>query len=56
MSEASLRITEPLDLDAVLQGVVDGACSLTGARHGCVTVLGYGGQLPALITSGMTPE
>ena len=32
LSEASLRITEDLDLDAVLQGVLDGARSLTGAR------------------------
>ena len=56
MNEASLRITETLELDAVLQGVVDGACSLTGSRHGCVTILDNGGQLPTLITSGMTPE
>ena len=32
MSEASRRITESLDLDSVLQEVVDGARSLTGAR------------------------
>ena len=32
LSEASLRITEDLDLDAVLQEVVDGARLLTGAR------------------------
>ncbi len=56
MSEASLRITETLDLDSVLQGVVDGACSLTGARHGGVTVLDDAGQLQNFITSGLTPE
>ena len=56
MSQASIRITETLDLDAVLQGVVDGACSLTGSRHGGVTVLEDGGQPPLLITSGLTPE
>ncbi len=55
MSEASTRITETLDLDAVLQGVVDGACSLTGARRGGVTVLEDGGQPPVFITSGLTP-
>ena len=56
MSQASIRITETLDLDSVLQGVVDGACSLTGARHGGVTVLDDAGQLQNFITSGLTPE
>ena len=55
MSQASMRITETLDLDTVLQGVVDGARSLTGARHGGVTVLDDGGQPSVLITSGLTP-
>ena len=32
LNEASLQITEGLDLDAVLQGVLDGARSLAGAR------------------------
>ena len=56
MSEASLRITETLDLDAVLQGVVDGACYLTGARHAGVTVPGDEGRSPIFISSGLTPE
>ena len=56
MSQASIRITETLDLDTVLQGVVDGACSLTGARHGCITTLEDGGQPPVFITPGLTPE
>lgn len=56
LSEASLRINETLDLEAVLQGVVDGACSVTGARHGCLTVLDDGGQSPLFITSGLTME
>ena len=56
MSQASIRITETLDLDAVLQGVVDGARSLTGARHGGATVLDEGGQLQAFVTSGLTPN
>ena len=43
MSDVSIRITETLALDAVLQGVMDGACSLTGARRGCVTALGRRG-------------
>ena len=48
MSRASIRITETLDQDSVLSGVVDGACSLTGARHGGVTVLDEAGELEAL--------
>ncbi|MCY4620672.1 MAG: winged helix-turn-helix domain-containing protein [bacterium] len=56
MSQASIRITETLDLSTVLQGVVDGACSLTGAQRGGVTVLDDGGQAPVFITSGLTRE
>ena len=56
MSQASIRITETLDLDTVLQGVVDGAVSLTGARRGGITVLDDAGGLSAFITSGLTPE
>ena len=56
LSEASLHITEDLDLDAVLQGVLDGARSLTGARMGGVTILDDSGQLQDFITSGLTDE
>ena len=56
LSEASLHITEDLDLDAVLQGVLDGARSLTGARMGGVTILDDSGQLRDFITSGLTDE
>ena len=56
LSEASLRITEDLDLGIVLQGVVDGARSLTGARMGGITALDEQGQLQDFITSGLTPE
>ena len=56
MSQASVRITETLDLDAVLQGVVDGACSLTGATRGCITVLDDEGELQHFITKGATSE
>ena len=56
MSQASIRITETLDLDSVLQSVVDGALALTGARHGGATVLDEEGQLQRFITSGLTPE
>ena len=56
LSEASIQITANLDLDTVLQGVVDGACSLTGARIGGITILDDAGQPPELITSGLTAE
>ena len=56
LSEASLRITEDLDLDAVLQGVLDGARSLTDARMGGITILDDSGQLQDFITSGLTDE
>ena len=39
MSQTSVCITETLDPANILQGVVDGARSLTGARHGGATVL-----------------
>ncbi|MDE2938913.1 MAG: ATP-binding protein [Chloroflexota bacterium] len=56
LSEASLRITEDLDMGTVLQGVVDSARTLTGSRYGAITVLGETGQLPDFIVSGLTPE
>ena len=56
LSEASLRITESLDLDTILQGVIDGARSLSGARYGALLVLNDAGRMQDLVTSGMTPE
>ena len=55
LSQASLRINESLDFDTVLQGVLDSACSLTGARYGVITLLDESGRIQDL-TSGMTPE
>ena len=56
LSNASLRITEYLDHDAVLQGVIDGACSLTRARYGALVAFDDSGGIETLITSGVTPE
>ena len=56
LSQASIRINEDLDLVTVLQGVVDGARSLTGAKIGGLTALDETGELQAFITSGLTPE
>ena len=54
MSEVNRRITESLDLETVLQEVVDGACSLTEARYGALSVFDDSGQVNNLITSGIT--
>ena len=56
LSEASLRITEDLDMGTVLQGVVDSARALTGSRYGAITVPDEAGQSPVFIVSGLTKE
>ena len=56
LSEASLRISRSLDVDTVLQGVIDGACSLTRARYGALVAFDDSGSIETLITSGVTPE
>ena len=54
LSEASLRINESLDLETVLQGALDGACSLTNARYGVITTLDESGGMVEFLTSGLT--
>lgn len=56
LSEASLNITEDLDLDVVLQGVADQARLLTGAGRGCITVVNDTGRLQEFISSGVSEE
>ena len=56
LSEASLRISQSLDLDTVLQEVVDNVRALTGARYSGITTLDDAGQLSEFITSGLTPQ
>ena len=56
LSEASLRINESLDLDAVLQGILDSARSLTNARYGVIVTLDDAGQLEDFLTSGLTAD
>ena len=56
LSEASLRITEDLDIDTVLQEAVDGARSITGAKRGGITVLDEAGEIQAFVTSGLTAD
>ena len=54
LSEASLRINESLDFDTVLQGVMDSARSLTGARYGVIILLDDSGDPQDMHFSGMT--
>ena len=56
LSQASLRINESLDFDTVLQGVLDSACSLTGARYGVITLLDDSGRIEDFVNSGLTAE
>ena len=55
LSEASLRINDSLELDTVLQGVLDSARSLTGARYSVMTTLDESGQVEDFLASGLTP-
>ena len=45
LSGASRRINESLEFDAVLQGVLDSARSLTAARYGVMTLLDDGARI-----------
>ena len=56
LSQASLRINESLDFEAVLQGVLDSARSLTGSRYGVITLMDDEGRIQDFVTSGLTPE
>ena len=54
LGEASLRINESLDFDAVLQGVLDSARDLARARYGAIILLDDAGQAEAVLASGLT--
>ena len=56
LSEASLHITEALDIDVVLQRVVDGARALTASRYGAITIPGEVFRHPTFIVSGLSGE
>ena len=54
--DAAIRVNESLDLDAVLQGVLDSARELTGARYALISP-GDEDQMPKeCVTSGLTAE
>ena len=54
LSAASRRLNESLDFDTVLQGALDAACALTGARYGVMTLLDDGGGVQDFLASGLT--
>ena len=53
---AILRISEDLDVGVVLQEVVDGARSLTGAHYAAITTVDEGGRPLDMLMSGLTAE
>ncbi|MXZ40390.1 MAG: response regulator [Caldilineaceae bacterium SB0666_bin_21] len=56
LSKTSLRITEDLDLETVLQEVVSGARALTESKRGFLLTLDDAGGFTAYLTSGVTAE
>ena len=56
LSEASLRISETLEFDNVLQEVVESARTLTGARYGMIATLNQSGGSEHFFSSGTTAE
>ncbi len=56
LSQAGIRITEDLDFNTVLQGVLDAARSLTGARYGVIALHDAAGTAEDSLSSGMTTD
>ena len=56
LGEVSLRINSTQDLDSVMQGVIDGARVLTGARYGALITFDASGGIHKLHTSGIAAE
>ena len=56
LSAASRRLNESLEFDQVLQGALDSARALTGARHGVMTLLDGGGASQEFLSSGLRGE
>ena len=54
LSAASLRISQSLDLETVLNEVVDSARALTGARFGAIATIDEAGAPRDFVTSGFT--
>ena len=56
LSEASRRINETLDLETVLQGVLDSARALTGARYGSIALTDEAGNPLDMLFTGLPTE
>ncbi len=56
LSEASLRISESLDVDTVLREVVDSARALTGAGHAAIVTIDDSSEVQDFVTSGLSSE
>ena len=56
LAQAILWISQDLDTDEVLQRVVEGARSLTGAAYGAMIAFDEAGRIGDFITSGIAPE
>ena len=54
-SEASLRISESLDVNTVLEEVVASACALTGAGYGGISTTDESGKFQEFVTHGLKP-
>ena len=56
LSEASLRVSETLDVNTVLKEVIDNARDLTGARYGALLTYDQSGGIQDFLTSGLSAE
>ncbi len=56
LSAAALRVSDSLDLDAVLREVVDSARALTAARYGMIATVDHTGSVVEFVASGFTPD
>lgn len=54
LSEASLRISQSLEVDTVLREIVASACALANAAYGGITTWDNSGQLRDFITHGVS--
>ena len=56
LSEASLRISETLDVDTVLREVAECARALTAAGRSAITTMDASGQVQDFVTAGVSPD
>ncbi|MYC05632.1 MAG: response regulator [Chloroflexi bacterium] len=56
LRDASLRISESLDMDTVLQEVLDSARELTEGRYGAIVLLDDTGMIEDFLSSGLSVE